>query len=59
LRPAPLVLVVVDEPLHLARHPAALVELGRLEDFLDEALLVLGVEDLKALAEVRLAPVDP
>src|SRR5215831_19454767 len=56
-RPAPLVLVVVDEPLYLARRPAALIELGRLEYLLDEALLVFGVEDLEALREVRLPPV--
>jgi len=57
LRAVALVLVVIDEPLHLARHPARLVVLGRLQHLLDEALLVLGVEDLEALGELRLAPV--
>src|SRR5205085_341693 len=58
-RAAAFVLVGIDVPLHLARHPARLVELRRPDDLLDEALLILGVEDLKALSEVRLAPVQP
>src|SRR5204862_223315 len=55
-RAAAFVLVGIDEPLHLARHPARLVELRRPDDLLDEALLILGVADLEALSEVRLAP---
>src|SRR6185437_3921415 len=58
LRPTTLVLVRIDEPLHLARYPAALVQVARLDEFLDEALLVLGIEDLKTLHETRLAPVE-
>ncbi len=59
LRAPALVLVGVDEPLHLARHPARLIQIGGLEELADETLLILGVEDLKSLREVRLAPVQP
>src|SRR5690349_19944784 len=58
LRTLYLVLAVVDEPLQLARHPAALIELRGLEDPADEALLILGVEDLATLGGLGLAPVD-
>jgi len=57
-RPVALVLVLVDEPLDLARHPAGLVELHGLDDFLDEPQLVLAIEDLEALRQIRLAPVQ-
>ena len=58
LRPASLILVGIDEPLHLARHPAGLIQVLRLDDLADEALLVLGVQDLEALRQTRLAPVQ-
>src|SRR5580704_7705940 len=57
-RAASLVLLCVDEPLHLARDPARLVELPGADQLLDEALLVLGIHDLEALHQARLAPVD-
>ena len=52
-----LVLLRVDEPRHLARHPARLVEAEPADQALDEALLVLGVEDREALRQAGLAPV--
>jgi hypothetical protein len=49
LRSQSLVLLRVDEPRHLARHPAGLVEPLAADQPLDESLLVLGVEDREAL----------
>ncbi len=57
-RPAPLFLVRIDEPLHLARRPARLIQIARLDQLLDHALLVFGIEDLKALHEPGVAPVE-
>ena len=57
LRAQPLVLLRVDEPRHLARHPARLVEAEAPDDPLHQPLLVLGVEDLEALRQAGLAPV--
>ncbi len=53
-----LILVVIDEPLDLARHPARLVELHGLDDLLDEPELILAVEDLETLRQVGVAPVQ-
>src|SRR6185437_13263077 len=58
-RPPPFILVRIDEPLHLARHPAALVQVASLDQLLDQTLLILGVEDLESLHEARFAPVQP
>ena len=49
LRTPAFVLVLVDEVLQLARHPAGLVQVLRLQQFFDQPQLVLGVQDLKAL----------
>ncbi len=59
LGPVALVLVRIDEPLHLAGHPAALIQALRLDEFLDQAQLILGVQDLEALDQARLAPMQP
>jgi hypothetical protein len=56
---AAFVLVRVDEPLDLAWHPAALIKVPRLQNLADEAHLVLGVQDLKALRQMGFAPVHP
>ncbi len=53
-----LVLVLVDVVLHFARHEARFVELERLDDLLDQAQLVLAVENLEALRKPGLAPVQ-
>ena len=58
LRPEALVLLRVDEPLDLFRHPDVLVELERAQHAADHALLVLGVHDLEAFGEAGFAPVD-
>ena len=57
LRAPALVLVGVDEALHLARNPALLVELLLADDLAHQALLVVLVEDLERLRQARLAPV--
>ena len=57
-RPQALVLLLVDEPLDLARHPTRLVELLRLHQFFYEPQLVVRVEDLEALRQAGLAPVQ-
>lgn len=57
LRPQALVLLPVDEPLGLARRPALLVEAEFADHPLDQALLVVAVEDLEVLAQPGLAPV--
>src|SRR6185437_14270540 len=59
LRTAALVLVRVDEPLYLARLPARLVEIVGPDDPLHQALLVIRIENLEALGESRLSPVQP
>ena len=45
------ILVVIDELLDLARHPARFVELHGLHDLLDEPQLIFAVEDLEALRQ--------
>ncbi len=53
----PLVLLGVDEPLHLARRPARLVELQRAQQAPDHPVLVVGIEDLKPLGQAGVLPV--
>jgi hypothetical protein len=52
------IFIVVDEPLDFARHPAGVIELHRFHDLLDEAQLILAIEDLEALRQVGVAPVQ-
>ena len=58
LRAQALVLLVVDEPGDLARHPARLVESLALEELLHHAQLVLGIEDLEALWQACFTPMQ-
>ena len=58
LRPAAFVLVLVDEVLHFTRHPAILIQLQRLQQLLDDAQLIVGIQDLEALRQAGLAPVE-
>src|SRR5262249_25380020 len=58
MRPESLVLVRVDEPLHFAGNPAGLVEVLRLDQLLYDPLLILRIQDLKPLGQLRVAPVD-
>src|SRR5690606_10165589 len=44
-----LVLLAVDEPLGLASRPAAVIQAKVANDALDQAQLVVGIEDLEAL----------
>ncbi|MND94899.1 hypothetical protein D3C80_871350 [compost metagenome] len=57
LRADALVLLAVDEPLRLARRPLVVVEAQLADHPLDQALLVVGVEDLEVLRQPRLLPV--
>ena len=59
LWPEALVLLCVDEPLDLPGNPAAVVDLQVLEQALDEAQLVVGVDDLEVLRQAGLTPVTP
>ncbi len=52
------VLLRVDPPLRLARRPALLIEAELADHPLDQALLVIGVENLEILRQLRLAPVS-
>ncbi len=58
LRPQAFVFLRVDEPRHFTRHPARVVQVQAADDLLDQALLVLTVEDLEALRQAGLAPVQ-
>ena len=58
LRALPLVLARVDEPLHLARRPAAFVQLHGLENTADDPVLVVGVQYLETLRQTGLLPVS-
>ena len=49
----------VDEPLDLLRHPAGVVDLEVLDQPLDQAQLVVRVDDLEILRQIGLAPVSP
>ena len=52
------ILIVIDEVLDLARHPARLVELHGLHDLLDEPKLIFAIENLEGLRQPRVAPVQ-
>ena len=56
--PQPFVLVLVDEVLDVPRNPPRIVEILRLDDFFDDAQLIVAVEDLEALRQLRLAPMQ-
>ena len=58
LRATALVLLRVDPPGDLARREARFVELELLHDALDQAQLVVAVEDLEALRQLRVLPVQ-
>jgi len=51
------VLARVDEPLGLPRRVAGLIQLQALEQAPDQAVLVLGIQDLEALRQARFTPV--
>ncbi|EMH76398.1 hypothetical protein EHI8A_126200 [Entamoeba histolytica HM-1:IMSS-B] len=57
LRSQAFVLLAVDEPLRLACRPALLVEAQFADHPLDDALLVVAVEDLEILRQPRFLPV--
>ncbi len=57
LRAQAFVLLPVDEPLRLARRPALLVEAELADHPLDQALLVVGVENLEVLVQPGFLPV--
>lgn len=57
LRAQAFVLLPVDEPLRLAGRPALLVQAQLADHPLDQALLVIAVEDLEILRQPRLTPV--
>ncbi len=59
LRPQALVLLRIDEPLDLLRDPAAVVDLEVFQQALDQAQLVVGVDDLEILRQFRFLPVPP
>jgi hypothetical protein len=56
LGPDAFVFLGVDEPQYLARHPARLVEIERLQDFPQQACLIFRIEDLEGLRQAGLAP---
>ena len=57
IRPLALVLRAVDEPGRLARRKSRLVQTKTLDRALDQALLIVRVENLEGLGQPRLAPV--
>src|SRR3569623_2114976 len=57
LRPQAFFFAAIDVPLYLARRPLRLVELEALQEPADQAILIVGVEDLKGLRQIGLAPV--
>ncbi|MNH08263.1 hypothetical protein D3C79_676740 [compost metagenome] len=59
LRAQALVFLPVDEPLGLARRPALLIEAQLADHPLDQALLVIAVEDLEVLVQPGFLPVRP
>ncbi len=59
LRAQAFVFLAVDEPLGLARRPALFVEAQLADHPLDQALLVIAVEDLEGLGQARFLPVRP
>ena len=52
-----LVLLAVDEPLRLASRPAAVIQAEVANDALDQAQLVVGIEDLEAFRQAGFLPV--
>ena len=56
LRTQPFVLLGVDEPLNFLRHPAAVVDFEILEQALDQAQLIVGIDDLEVLRQFRFLP---
>src|SRR6187397_1333758 len=58
LRPESFVLLRIDEPRDLAWDPARLVELERADELAHHPLLILGIQDLEALRQSRVAPVQ-
>ncbi len=59
LRPQALVLLRIDEPLDLLGHPAAVVDLEILQQPLDQPQLVVRIDDLEVLRQLRFLPVPP
>ncbi len=57
LRAQAFVLLRVDPPLRLARRPALLVQAQLADHPLDQTLLVVGIEDLEILLQLRFLPV--
>ncbi|MNI66619.1 hypothetical protein D3C73_1221980 [compost metagenome] len=52
------VLLPIDEPLGLARGPALLIEAKLTDHPLDQALLIITVEDLEVLHQTGFLPVS-
>ena len=59
LGPQTLVFLRVDEPQDFTRDPAGLVEFERLQNLAQQACLILRVENLEALRQAGLAPMQP
>ena len=57
-RAKPFVLLCVDEPQYLARDPAGLVQVERLQHLAQNARLIVGVQYLEALRQACLAPMQ-
>ena len=57
LRPQALVLLRIDKPLDLLGYPAAVVDLEVLQQSLDQAQLVVRIDDLKVLRKLGFLPV--
>ena len=57
LRTQALVLLLVDEPLRLTRRPLGVIQVHLTHNAFDQALLVVGIQYLKALRQSRLLPV--
>ncbi len=53
----PFVLAGVDEPLRLLRRPVGFIELQLAQHTAHHSVLIVGVEDLKALGQTGLVPV--
>ncbi len=59
LRPQALVFLRIDEPLDFLGHPAAVVDLEIFQQALDQAQLVVRIDDLEILRQLRFLPVSP
>jgi hypothetical protein len=53
-----LIFLSIDEPKDFTRYPSRLVEIERFQHLAQHPRLVLGVQDLEALRQTRLAPMD-